>query len=136
MKKSSQKVESIKFEIDIIDTGLGFSHGMRWGRRRWSGWSAMALVTFGTPSPPGRTSDRRWVGSIGFGSDLKLEISRLWCGRPSLTDIRTICLSICPGRTPATSPNSPWTFALFPSQRKRWLLFRVWLGLLPRYEYM
>ena len=92
---------------------MGSSHGTRWGRTRWSGWSAMALVTFGTPSPPGTRSGRRWNRSRGLGSDLKLEISRWWCGRPSLTVIRTTCLSICTGRTRATSPNSPWTFSLF-----------------------
>ena len=42
------------------DTGLGFSHGMRWDRMRWFGWRARALVTFGTQSRPGKRLGRRF----------------------------------------------------------------------------
>ena len=73
------------------------------------------------------------VGDVLEG--LKLEISRWWCGRPNLTAILTTCLSTCPGRNPATSQNSPWTFFLVRSQRKRWLLVRVWLGQCSIYGY-
>ena len=71
-----------------------------------------------------------------YGSSSE-EICRWCCGRPSLPAIRTRFPSTCPGRTPATSPSSPWTFALFRSQRKRWLLFSVWLdGQFPRYNFL
>ena len=80
--------------------------------------------------------NRKFFAFWMYGSSSE-DICRWWCGRPSLPAIRTRCPSTCPGRTPATSPSSPWTFALFRSQRKRWLLFSAWLdGQFPRYNFL